>query len=59
MSGNISCASAGEISCNGSPYDVAQPICRRISAIRSGEDASRIPPDSTQPGGCSPCCSLR
>ena len=59
MSGNISFASAGEISCSGSPNAVAQPICRRISAIRSGDDASRMPPDSTQPTGCSPCCSCR
>ena len=55
ISGNSSCASAGEISCSGSPYAVAQLICRRISSIRSGDDASRMPPHSTQPGGCSVC----
>jgi hypothetical protein len=49
----MSSASAAEISCNGSPYAVAQPIWRRISSIRSGEDASRMPPHSTQPGACS------
>ena len=35
----------------------AQPIWRRISSIRSGEDASRMPPHSTQPGGVLACCS--
>ena len=59
MSGNISFASAAEISCNGSPYAVAQPIWRRISSIRSGDDASRMPPHSTQPGACSVCWSRR
>ena len=36
---------------SGNPKAVAQLICRRISCIRSGEDASRMPPHSTQPGG--------
>jgi hypothetical protein len=58
-SGNISPASAGETSCNGSPYAVAQLIWRRISSIRSGEDASLMPPHSTQPGACSVSCSRR
>ena len=37
-------AAAGRRSC-------AQLICRRISSSRSGDDASRMPPHSTQPGG--------
>ena len=59
ISGKSSWASAVEISFSGRPNAVAQLICRRISSIRSVDDASRMPPHSTQPGGSSVCCSRR
>ena len=59
IGGNNACASAALISCIGSPNTLAQLNCRRSSASRSGLDASRMLPDSTQLGGASDRCSSR
>ena len=49
IGGKRSCASAGEINSSGRPNVFAQPACREISSIRSGDDASRSEPTSFQP----------
>ena len=57
ISGNRSAASFAEISSSGRPARRAHAACRRISSRRSGLDASRSDPDSTQPGAPSPPAS--
>ena len=59
ISGNFSCASSALISSSGSPNVFAQPAWRRVSSQRSGEQASRMPPHSVQPGSNSPPPSFR
>ena len=53
MSGNSSCASVAEMRSSGSPKVSAQATWRSSSSSRSGDDASRMPPHSTQPGSVS------
>ena len=59
ISGKRSCASRGEISCKSKPKVFAQPICLRISSIRSLLDANLMLPHSRQPGGVSLSSSSR
>ena len=49
ISGKRAFASSAESSSSGSPNVFAQPAWRRVSSHRSGVQASRMPPHSTQP----------
>ena len=49
IGGKSCCASSAETSSSGSPNVFAQPACREISSIRSGDDASLSDPTSCQP----------
>ncbi|OIQ83378.1 hypothetical protein GALL_348330 [mine drainage metagenome] len=59
ISGKRSCASLGEISWRFRSKVRAQPIWRRISSIRSFDDASLMLPHSFHVGGVSVSCSSR
>ena len=54
MSGNFSVASSAEISSSGSPNVLAQPgLTAQFLHPRLSDEASLMPPHSTQPGSSS------